>query len=389
MNDVFSGGFTMQAEVNSIAEIQVLSGTFNAEYGEAMSGVVNQVTKIAGESLTGEVSAYVGDYMTNRTELFAYRLTREVPRVSSRPLLERHQCPGEPERPHPGHRRHPEVLRLRPVSDDDGYIYGKRMFNPSDSSNFSANDSADWYIGATGDGANVPMNDCRRWTLQGKLQIAVGSGKGIRLNGLYQTNDYRTYDHPFRLNPDGDYLRHLKSYLLSASYTHVFDDVDVPGRHGVGLRERLSSNTWIPTRSAGSPYVKPERMRDAGANAFLTGGTQNWHFYHKTNHVTGRVDLTAQVTPVHQIKGGDEVKLAQLEYEDFQIHVDAASGFMPLSPARGSFDYNIYTNHPYQLSGIPPGQDRAGVSCRQRRRSGSTTSSPTACPAGSRQHCRP
>ena len=56
VNDVFSGGFTMQAEVNSIAEIQVLSGTFNAEYGEAMSGVVNQITKIAGESFTGEVS---------------------------------------------------------------------------------------------------------------------------------------------------------------------------------------------------------------------------------------------------------------------------------------------------------------------------------------------
>ena len=30
---------------------------------------------------------------------------------------------------------------------DDGYIYGKRIFNPSDSSNFSANDPTDWYVG--------------------------------------------------------------------------------------------------------------------------------------------------------------------------------------------------------------------------------------------------
>jgi len=60
VNDVFSGGFTMQAEVNSIAEIQVLSGTFHAEYGEALSGVVNQVTKVAGDVYTGEVSAYAG-----------------------------------------------------------------------------------------------------------------------------------------------------------------------------------------------------------------------------------------------------------------------------------------------------------------------------------------
>ena len=69
VNDVFSGGYTMEAEVNSVAEIQVLSGTFNAEYGEAMSGVVNQITKIAGETYTGQVSGYVGGYMTDRTEL--------------------------------------------------------------------------------------------------------------------------------------------------------------------------------------------------------------------------------------------------------------------------------------------------------------------------------
>ncbi len=117
VNDVFSGGYTMQAEVNSIAEIQVLSGTFNAEYGEAMSGVVNQITKIAGESFTGEVSGYVGGYMTDRTELFAYRPPEKFLGFPSRPLLERHKCPGEPERTHPGHRRHPQVLRLRPVSE--------------------------------------------------------------------------------------------------------------------------------------------------------------------------------------------------------------------------------------------------------------------------------
>ena len=77
VNDVFSGGYTMQAEVNSIAEVQVLSGTFNAEYGEAMSGIVNQVTKIAGERYTGEVSGYAGGYMSDRTDLFAGRAAKK------------------------------------------------------------------------------------------------------------------------------------------------------------------------------------------------------------------------------------------------------------------------------------------------------------------------
>ena len=50
------------------------------------------------------------------------------------------------------------------------------MFNPSDSSNFSANNPADWFVGATGDSKYVPMNDNKRFTLQGKLSLNVGDG---------------------------------------------------------------------------------------------------------------------------------------------------------------------------------------------------------------------
>ncbi len=348
VNDVFSGGFTMQAEVNSIAEIQVLSGTFNAEYGEAMSGVVNQITKIAGESLTGEVSGYVGGYMTDRTELFAYRPPEKflgfLPDLYSNITNLQASLSG----PIPGTDGILKFFASGRYLSDEGYIYGERTFNPPDSSNFSANDSADWYVGSTGDGASVPMNDAVRWTLQGKLQIAVGSGKGITLNGLYQTNDYRTYNHAFRLNPDGDYQRHLDSYLLSGSYTHVFEAssfLDATASAFVSDYQQYVYRDPLDPR-----YVRPERMQDAGANAFLTGGTENWHFYHKTTTWTGRADLTSQVTTIHQIKGGIEGRLHRLEYEDFQIHVDETSGYVPYVPPAGNFDHNVYSNNPYQLS---------------------------------------
>ena len=70
VNDVYSGNSTMEADVSSIQELQVLTGTFNAEYGEALSGVVNQVTKIAGEKYTGSFSLYSGDYFTPRNNLY-------------------------------------------------------------------------------------------------------------------------------------------------------------------------------------------------------------------------------------------------------------------------------------------------------------------------------
>ena len=349
VNDVFSGGFTMQAEVNSIAEIQVLSGTFNAEYGEALSGVVNQVTKIAGDAYTGELSAYTGGYMTNRTELFAIRPAEKslgfLPDLYSRV----YNVQGSLSGPVPGTEGFLKFFASGRYLDDGGTIYGIRKFNPSDSSNFSANDPADWYIGATGDNADVPMNDSRRFSIQGKLQAKIGSGKGIVFQTLYQQNNYRDYNHAFRLNPDGDYRRYQKSFLLSGSYTHVFGEssfLDVLiSDFNTDYRQYVFENPLDPG------YVNPQRAQDAGANSFLTGGTENWHFSHTTNTATTRLDFTSQISSIHQIKTGVEFQRHELKYEDFQIRVDESTGFRPQLPQPGSFDFNQYTNHPFQISG--------------------------------------
>ena len=340
VNDVFSGTSTLEAEVNSIQEIQVLSGTFNAEYGEALSGVVNQVTKIAGETYTGELSFYTGDYVSSRTGLF-----QNIKHISPSDL---YNIQGNISGPIPGFGDLLKFFLSGRYIDDEGYLYGKRMFNPPDSSNFSNNDPSKWYVGATGDGKYVPMNFSKRLSLQGKLALKVGSAKGIVLNGLYQQQDYRDYDHQFQLNPDGDYLKFQKSLLGSASYTHVFNessflDVSASGFYS-DYRQYVYEDPLDPR------YVNPQRMQDAGANSFLTGGTQNWHFTHSTTSFSERIDYTAQLTPVHQIKTGAELQNHTLKYTDYQIHVDASSGFKPALPAPGSFDYNNYKNHPYQFA---------------------------------------
>jgi len=291
VNDVFSGNFAMQAEVNSIAEIQVLSGTFNAEYGEALSGVVNQVTKIAGEHYSGEISGYTGDYVTQRSGLY-----KDISHITPADL---HNIEGSLSGPVPFAGDFVKFFFSGRYLYDAGYLYGQRMFNPKDSSNFSANDPAQWDIGATGDGAYVPMNFQKRLSLQAKVSFKVGSAKGIVLSGLYQTVDYRDYDHAFQLNPDGDYKKFQKGFIGSASYTHVINDasfVDVNASAFISdFKQYVYENPLDPR------YVNPDRLRDAGANSFLTGGTQNWHFSHRTNTYAGKIDFTAQVDPVNQI----------------------------------------------------------------------------------------
>ncbi len=374
VNDVFSGSSAMEAEVNSIAEIQVLSGTFNAEYGEALSGVVNQVTKLASDKYEGEISLYTGDYVSPRTDQFK-TITRSLP-VGGFPDVPKQSSFFHGGSPSKLYNLQGSLSGPVPLTGgllafylsgrryyDQGYIYGRRVFRPSDSSNFSGNDPSKWYIGATGDNALVPMNYQDRSTLQGKLTIRTGEGsKGIVLSGLYQHQQYRTYDPQFQLNPDGDYTYFQSSFLGSGSYTHVFNEsmfMDVTGSIITSDYKQYVYADPIdpPTDAVGAAaayvdprYVRPERMQDAGANAFLTGGTQNWHFNHNTRSISAKVDFTDQVTTIHQVKAGFEGDFHRLEYKDYQIHVDASTNYVPSLPVPGNFDFNFYTNHPRQLA---------------------------------------
>jgi outer membrane receptor protein involved in Fe transport len=366
VNDVFSGNSELQPEVNTVQEVQVLSGTFNAEYGEALSGVVNQVTKIGGDKYTGSISTYAGEYLSARSDLFPYiNYVSPIGRADD------------------GQRGLPidniECSLSGPVIQgndfmkffvagrylyDDGYIYGKRVFNPWDSSHYSKADPNQWVVVASGDGKYVPMNYNERYSLQGKLSFNLGNAKTLTVQSLYQDQHYKNYEHEFRLDPDGSYNYYQKSFLGSANYNHVFSaaaflDVNA-SLFESDYQQYVYPDTIIDSQDingnpievihVNSAYQNPDLMRLLGPNTFLTGGTDNWHFSHHTNTYTGKVDFTDQVTHTHQIKTGVQVQYHSLRYLDYQVHVDATTNFVPTAPMPGSFDYNFYVNHPYQLA---------------------------------------
>jgi outer membrane receptor protein involved in Fe transport len=340
VNDVYSGQSSLSAEVNSIEEIQVLTGTFNAEYGEALSGVVNQVTKIAGDQFSGVISAYTGDYVSTHKSIFT--------NIESLEPADVYNIQGNLSGPVPGLSKLLKFFISGRYNYDDGYIYGQRFFNPGDSSNFSANEPADWHIGNTGDNSYVPMNSNRRLSLQGKLAVNVGGGKGIVLSGFYQDNQYRDYNHMYRLNPDGDYKKFQKSFLGIASYTLLMSNSAFMDFSASGIRSEFKQYVFEDPLDA--RYVDPNRKKDVSGNAFLTGGTENWHFNHYTTSLTGKTDLVWQIDNINQIKTGVDFTYHELKYEDFQIIIDASSNFRPMLPSPGAFNFNKYKANPYQFA---------------------------------------
>lgn len=61
----------------AIEELKAITGTFNAEYGQALSGVVNIVTKKGSDKFTVNATAYSGDYLSFDKSVYSIMNNRE------------------------------------------------------------------------------------------------------------------------------------------------------------------------------------------------------------------------------------------------------------------------------------------------------------------------
>jgi outer membrane receptor for ferrienterochelin and colicin len=74
VEDPLYGGYNTTVNRDAIEEMMVLSGTFNAEYGDAMSSIVNIVTKDGGEAFHGKIeytSAMLGSSPWRKKNAFS------------------------------------------------------------------------------------------------------------------------------------------------------------------------------------------------------------------------------------------------------------------------------------------------------------------------------
>ncbi|HEX9971186.1 MAG TPA: TonB-dependent receptor, partial [bacterium] len=349
VNDVYSGSYAFQVENSAIAELEVISGTFNAEYGQAMSGVVNIVTKEGGEKYSGQFSTYFGDYISsnndifwnidkiNPTNSFEASLNGPIPLISDKLSF---------------------YLSSRWLKKE-GFIYGKKVFVPSDQSDFSASKEADRTIMSQGqvynytpetaknlidDAKAVPMNPEERITALAKLTYKFSASDKLSYEFMLQDQYHKDYDHRFRLNPDGDYKRYTNGYNNSLIWTHV---VSQRAFFTFKLNSFLTKyKQYVYEDPYDERYVSTRRLQDSGANAFLSGGMQMWNFQRSTMTSLGKFDLTSQLTNTHQFKLGAEAKRHKLQLHEFEVVTDGTERIPPPS----AFNNNEYTHYPKELS---------------------------------------
>ncbi len=70
VTDDFDRSAGLRIENQAVQELQIVSGSFNAEHGQALSGVVNIVTKSGGNDFDATFRAWGGGYGVSRGELY-------------------------------------------------------------------------------------------------------------------------------------------------------------------------------------------------------------------------------------------------------------------------------------------------------------------------------
>ena len=346
VNDVYDQSFAFQVENQAIQEVQVISGTFNAEYGQAQSGVVNIVTRDGGEAYAGSVAAYLGDYATGRTELFE--------RDQAFSPVGNYEANGSVSGPVPGLGRTLTFLATGRAVRNGGYLYGRRVVQPVYAPTNErvpvqvAGRDVPVYVPALGDSSLTSMNWSEQETLQLKLTARGVLGGRLALNGLVQTDRGQNYDHLFRYNPDGQTTVRGSSASLLATYTGVLSQttfLDVKGGLFTNAVDESLYDDPLDPR-----YPLDTALRELRPNfSFYLGGARPTQFSRETQTLVGRADLTSQVTRQHLVKGGVELKRHTLKLDAFDVLNNPSTGFEPAIPPAGTPAHVAYEQAPVEL----------------------------------------
>ena len=308
-NPFFTNSLAVNVSNKALEEMKLVSGAFNAEYGNAMSGVVNIKIKDGGKNYDGSLSYYTGDYSSNATAIF--------PNISNQSLSANNTLDGYisgPLLPFLGDRLTFNLSLRR--SQSDGYLYGVREHNPSDFAYFHPTNN--WYIQMSGDSSYVPMNDSESSNFLSKITWRVSPRLKVSTQSILSSSQSKSYSHVYKYNPDGvstgysgnnNHALKINHSLSPKSYyeANVFlSDTD--------YKNYLYKDT-LDQRYVNTDYINTEPT----SATFLFGGTQMGHTYRASTSVGGKFDFTSQINNNHEIKTGLSFRSDNLNERNLQV----------------------------------------------------------------------
>ena len=352
VNDGFNGGSGITVDTKAVEQLEVISGTFNAEYGSAMSGVVNAITKEGSQNFNSSFSYYYGNRYTFNDKEF--RNLNNFSHAGSQDFQ------GSLSGPVVGNLTFFSTLRYQ---NDEGFLFGKRIFNDFDNSPLKGTDSGFLPPGAvlskdlfnpTGDGKWVSMNPSKRVGFSGKLTYPLFD-YGLKFNyGFnYENNFNKYYNHKYFLTPDG-----VKSHYRT-QYMNNFEVTYVPTANtfftGKVSYSRYDYKGYVYENPMDSRYQYVNSgIIPGGADAysFYAGGQESDRYDRFSTNLFSSLKMTSQINDKHKLTAGIESKILNYydHYMTLSSNIDTVVDIFPKYPDPGTSGNTSYNKKPYEIS---------------------------------------
>lgn len=345
ISDQFSsgGGSLIGLESGNIQQLQVISGTFNAEYGQAQSGVINVITKNPGTKYTGSILFYSGDRISSNNDIF-------LGANDFSPTNERN-IEGNISGPIAGSSKLGFYFYGRHLVDD-GFLTGRQLALPEDGWKISAYDT--WFRRKfpndpsvqndiisipdsllTGDGSIVPMNPKERLFLNLKLIYKINQVMNATYGLFFEDETGKIYDDDYRFTPDALKNSKKRSQIHLLNFNHTLSQnmfYNVAFSYTNRRNESFLFEDIIDERLQ---TVSPSRDR------FNLGGTKSGIEKIENDKFLAKADVTWQIDNTNLLKIGGEIIRHRVSFRsttpEFSDDAAVGSNFFP-SDATLSFD---------------------------------------------------
>ena len=312
VQDVYDGGLALSIENEIVQEAQVVTGAFNAEYGQAMSGIVNVVTKDGSNDFEGTFSGFLGDYVTgSRTlptglspfpELDAYSLTSVQNAEASL---------GGP------------ILRDRlffftsgRYFRNDGWIVGRDLFRFEDVQTDPETGSVR-RVGASGDSSAVSLNPYERLSGTAKLTANLGRGVRVAANLIASREEYQDFDLTRFFFPQSQMNNFRDSYSTYLKVTHA---LSARTFYEAGITNNYTEFEQYLFEDPNDQRYRNDQFFDVTealiTSNFRIGGTDNRRFFRSTNTWLAKADVSSQINNWNLVKVGIEARSHTLSFRN-------------------------------------------------------------------------
>ena len=362
VTDAYDGAIAVNIENANIQELQVISGTFNAEYGKAMSGIVNIVTKDGSDKFESYLQLYSGDHQSDDKmykDLSSYNLTndRNLTLNLSGPIIKQ---------------KLNFFISARSYASN-GWLNGMQTFTMYGDTIHNDNNLNGYF-----DSSDVkkepyyrPMNWRDKYSLQTKLTYKLNPKLILRLNSITSDEQWENYNHYRQMAQDGQKTNYARGTFtgikLSQSFSSkTFYDININQsvheyetylyKDPLDLRY-ITLTTYsgeIPVVQ--SPQILPTNMvQDLTFfrnTPFSRWGVETDRFSRSTTTNSLKWDLTTQLNKYNQIKFGFEFQQHLLKQDGYALLDSSQSDqiFTPAIPEKNSFNRTSYEFDPIEGS---------------------------------------